>query len=124
MNKKQSGGRRLNETKSSLARRGIQIYFYYKTTKKKTRKTERKIKLKWKKSQPATVLLNFSSFLGLKLSYVSYYVLQIANMQRQFSFEASPFLHFTLFASTLLRISFEALFLNFNNIYNKIKRYL
>ena len=46
MNKKQSEGRRLNETKSSLARRGIQIYFYYKTTKKKTRKTERKIKLK------------------------------------------------------------------------------
>ena len=86
MNKKRSKGRRLSETKTSLARRGIQIYL----TTKRTRKTE-KNKGKVKKSQIATVLLSFSSFLGLKLSYVSYYVLQITNIQRQFYFEASPF---------------------------------
>ena len=123
MNKKQSEGRRLNETKTSLARRGIQIYFYYKTTKK-TAQNREKNKVEVKKKSASHGFTQLFSFLGLKLSYVSYYVLQTANMQRQFSFEASPFLHFTLFASTLLRISFEALFLNFNNIYNKIKRYL
>ena len=42
MNKKQSEGRRLNETKSSLARRGIQIYFDYKKTKKKRAKQREK----------------------------------------------------------------------------------
>ena len=42
MNKKRSKDRRLSETKTSLARRGIQIYL--KT--KRTRKTERKIKVK------------------------------------------------------------------------------
>ena len=42
MNKKQSEGRRLNETKSSLARREIKIYFYYKTTKKKRAKQREK----------------------------------------------------------------------------------
>ena len=42
MSKKRSKGRRLSETKTSLARRGIQIYL----TTKRTRKTERKIKVK------------------------------------------------------------------------------
>ena len=78
MNKKQSEGRRLNETKTSLARRGIQIYFYYKTKKETAQNREKnKVEVKKKVSQPRF----YSTFFFLGFETLLCFILCFANCE-------------------------------------------